>query len=71
MIEQLEISGHFLNKKKKTIMNIKGSVIFGIIITLNVRVIGGDYRLKISAQILIDQLKIWYWYCLIADDWLK
>ena len=52
-------------------MNIKGSVILGIIITLNVRVIGGDYRLKIIAQISIDQLKIWYWYCLIADDWLK
>ena len=27
-------------------------------------------RMKIFAQILIDQLKIQYWYCLIAVDWL-
>ena len=30
------------------------------------RLVTAFERTKIGAQILIDQLKVWYWYCVIA-----
>ena len=38
-IKELEISGHFLNKGKKIIINLKEKIVFGTIITFNMKVI--------------------------------
>ena len=38
-IKELEISGHFLNTRKKIIINLKEKIVFGTIITFNMKVI--------------------------------